>query len=125
MKFTQSHEWVALEGGIATIGISEYAQSQLGEIVFVELPQIGYRVQAEEELAVLESTKSAVDIYAPIGGEVIEINERLREHPEKINLSAENEGWLVKLQIDEDKAPLEKLMEKAKYHQYVLGESWE
>jgi glycine cleavage system H protein len=99
MKFSQTHEWVETDGQTATIGISDYAQKELGEIVYVELPKLGHSVKAKEEAVVIESTKAAVDIYSPISGEIIAVNDTLRENPEKINSSAELEGWLFKLRL--------------------------
>jgi glycine cleavage system H protein len=99
MKFSQTHEWIQQEGNNATIGISDYAQKELGEIVYVELPSIGQTIRAGEEAVVLESTKAAVDIYSPLSGKIIAINEDLKAFPEKINHSAEGDGWLFKLEI--------------------------
>lgn len=98
-KYTPSHEWVLVEGTTAVIGITDYAQQELGDIVYVELPQIGSDVKAGDPICVLESTKSAVDLYTPLSGEVIETNGVLKESPEKVNTSSEKEGWLFKLKI--------------------------
>jgi glycine cleavage system H protein len=103
MKFKETHEWVDLSGDIATIGISQFAQHEIGEIVYIELPKIGSRVKIGDEIVILESTKAAVDIYAPISGEIVEINLSLKESPEKINESPESEGWLYKLKISDIK----------------------
>lgn len=100
-RYTESHEWVRpdAEQEIATVGISHYAQKELGEIVFVELPEVGVELKAGEEAAVLESTKSAVDIYSPVSGEVVAINEELFQHPERVNQSAEGDGWLFRIRL--------------------------
>ena len=118
MKFTKTHEWIKIDELTATIGISHFAQKELGEIVYIELPGIGKKVKAGDQVIVIESTKAAVDIYSPISGEVTAVNETLRESPEKINHSAESEGWLFKLRLD---APheLNLLMEEAAYQSYI------
>lgn len=118
MKFTESHEWVVLDGEIATVGISDYAQKELGDIVYVELPHVGSRVHALDEIAVLESTKSAIDIYSPLSGEVVEVNTALLESPEKINKSAEKEGWLYRIRLSHH-SEYEFLMEEPAYHLYT------
>jgi Glycine cleavage system H protein (lipoate-binding) len=99
MRFTPTHEWISIEGHLATIGISDHAQKELGEIVYVELPKIGQIVQSGEEVCVLESTKAAADVYSPASGKVIAINELLRETPSLINRAAESSGWLYKLEL--------------------------
>lgn len=118
MKYSESHEWVELEGDVATVGISDYAQKELGEVVYVELPVAGHSVSAGEEAVVLESTKAAIDIYTPLSGEITEINATLRESPEKVNLSAEKEGWLFKIKIKEPKE-LDALMDSSAYRSYL------
>lgn len=97
MKYTESHEWVELQDGMATIGVSNFAQKELGDIVYVELPQIGKEVKAGEEVAVLESTKAAADVYSPLSGTIVEVNKLLNESSELINQSPEKNGWLFKL----------------------------
>jgi glycine cleavage system H protein len=99
MHFTPTHEWISIEGRLATIGISDHAQKELGEIVYVELPKIGQIVQSGEEVCILESTKAAADVYSPASGKVIAINELLRETPSLINRAAESNGWLYKLEL--------------------------
>lgn len=101
MKFNESHTWAKVDQSTATVGISDFAQKELGEIVYVELPKIGSKVKQGDEIAVLESTKSAVDIYTPLSGEIIEINHTLFTTPEKINHSSQDEGWLYKMKITE------------------------
>jgi glycine cleavage system H protein len=119
MHFTESHEWVAVDpSGVAAIGITEHAQRELGDIVFVELPPIGKKIQAGDEAAVLESTKSAIDIYAPVSGEVVEINASLLQQPEKINLSAQNEGWLFKVRLA-DRSELNALLDRNAYEEMM------
>lgn len=114
MKYTPSHEWIKITEAIATIGITDYAQQELGEIVHVELPKIGAKVKTGDPICVLESTKSAVDLYTPLSGEVTEINETLKTSPEKVNDSAETEGWLFKLKIS-NHAEIEGLMDASTY----------
>lgn len=99
MKYTQSHEWVQIVGDIATVGITDFAQKELGDVVYVDLPRVGHIVKAEGEAVVLESTKAAVDVYSPLSGEILEVNRDLMEFPQKINTHAETEGWLYRLRM--------------------------
>ena len=99
MRFTESHEWIKVENGVGTVGITDHAQRELGEVVYVELPSVGKQVKAGEEVAVLESTKAAADIYSPVSGEIVEINQKLSDFIHHINTSAENEGWLFKIKL--------------------------
>ena len=118
LRYTKEHEWVRLDGDLATVGISEYAQEQLGELVFVELPEIGRQVSQGGSLAVVESVKAASDVYAPVGGEVVEINGDLENDPGLVNRSAEDEGWFCKLRIA-DRGELTQLMDADGYKTYV------
>ncbi len=99
MKFTESHEWISIDGEVGTVGITSHAQKELGEVVYVELPQIGKHVQAAQEAAVLESTKAASDVYSPVSGEIVAINEAILHAYELINRSPEKEGWLFKIRL--------------------------
>ncbi len=99
MKFTESHEWIAMEQGVGTVGITDHAQKELGEVVYIQLPRVGQKVRAGEEIVVLESTKAAADVYTPVSGEIIAINQKLAEHIHLINASPEEEGWLFKIQV--------------------------
>ena len=99
MKYTPSHEWIRVSQGIGTVGITKYAQQELGEVVYIQLPPIGKVVSMGDEVAVLESTKAAADIYSPAAGEIIEINEALSKTPESLNSSPEMDGWLFKVKI--------------------------
>lgn len=102
LKFRPSHEWVRVEDdGAVTVGISDHAQDLLGDIVFVELPDIGVQMSAEDEVAIVESVKAASDVYSPISGEVIEVNELLLDNPETINESPYSDGWFYKMQPDD------------------------
>ncbi|MXP27878.1 glycine cleavage system protein GcvH [Porphyrobacter algicida] len=112
--FTDEHEWIDVDGDNATVGITDYAQSQLGDIVFVELPETGSQVSKGKDAAVVESVKAASDVYAPITGEVLESNPALDDDPALVNSSPEDEGWFFKLAIA-DKAELEGLMDAAAY----------
>lgn len=118
MRFAESHEWADLKGEVATIGVSAYAQKELGEIVFVDLPKIGSKIGAAHELCVVESTKAAVDIYSPLSGVVVEVNHSLQDAPEKVNQSPENEGWLVKIKIS-DPSEYDMLMSEKEYHDAI------
>jgi glycine cleavage system H protein len=97
--YAKTHEWVSLDDGIATVGITDFAQSQLSDLTFAELPEVGTTFEAGDEVAVVESVKAAADVYAPVGGEVIEINAALEDAPELINKDAFGEGWLFKLKV--------------------------
>jgi glycine cleavage system H protein len=99
MKYSESHEWIKVDQDIGTVGITDHAQRELGEVVYIELPAVGKKVRAGEEVAVLESTKAAADIYAPVSGEIIEINQHLNDFSEKINQTPETEGWLFKIKL--------------------------
>ncbi|MBS0656313.1 MAG: glycine cleavage system protein GcvH [Verrucomicrobia bacterium] len=100
-KYSARSEWAELQDGIATIGISQQAAAEIGEVVFVELPRIGSRVKAGQEVVVLESTKAAVDIYSPLSGEIVAVNEALSTKVDYINKSPEGEGWLFRLKLDD------------------------
>ncbi len=118
MKFTGSHEWIQVEEGIGTVGITDYAQGELGTVVYVELPSVGKRIKAGEEVAVLESTKAAADIYAPVSGEIVEINQKLGDFIHQINASAQKEGWLFKVRLTNLKE-LDALLDPESYTQLV------
>jgi glycine cleavage system H protein len=98
-KFTETHEWIQVENGIGTVGITNYAQRELGVIVFVELPEVGKKVKCGEEAAVLESTKAAADVYSPVSGEILKVNAALNGDSELVNRSAENEGWIFQVKV--------------------------
>jgi len=120
VKFTEEHEWVLVEGDVATIGITNYAQEQLGDVVFVELPEVGREVAKGDEAAVVESVKAASEVYAPITGEIVEINGALDETPAKVNEDAEGAGWFVKMKLS-DTSELEELMDEAAYNTFTAG----
>ena len=114
MKYTESHEWVDIQGNIATVGVTHHAQKELGDIVFVELPNVGSSVKAGEEIAVLESTKAAADVYTPVSGTVTEVNELLNDQPDLINSAPEKEGWIYKIEL-EDIREMEGLLPASEY----------
>ncbi|MEM7701262.1 MAG: glycine cleavage system protein GcvH [Pseudomonadota bacterium] len=118
--FTDEHEWIDVEGESATVGITDYAQEQLGDIVFVELPSVGTMLDKGGDAAVVESVKAASDVYAPITGEVTEGNEALEEEPALVNSSPEEEGWFFRMTIS-DKSELEGLMDDKAYKVFVEG----
>jgi glycine cleavage system H protein len=118
LKYTDEHEWAKLEGEIAVIGITDYAQERLGDVVFVELPEIGTETEKGEAFCVVESVKAASDIYAPMSGEIAEINKNLEDHPELVNQSPYGEGWMVRIKVT-DPAEIEDLMSSDRYRKYV------
>ncbi len=118
LLYTKDHEWAKIEADIATVGITDYAQLMLGELVFVELPAIGKEFAGHDELAVVESTKAASDVYSPVAGKVTEVNSELESKPELINQDCYNAGWICKLQITDTKS-VEKLMDSKQYEEYI------
>lgn len=118
--FTEDHEWIKVDGDEGTVGISPYAAKQLGDVVYVELPELGREVGKGDEAAVVESVKAASEVYAPVGGEVTAVNETLEDAPETVNASADGEGWFLKMKIA-DAGELESLMDEAKYKAYCEG----
>ncbi len=114
MYFTESHEWIQLKGNVGTVGITDYAQGELGEIVYIELPKVGQKVKANQETCVLESTKAAADVYAPVSGKVIAVNEALRSTPSAINQGAESTSWLFQIEVENQKE-FDQLMTKDQY----------
>jgi len=120
MKYTESHEWIDAQEGVATVGISHFAQDELGDIVYVELPDLGRKVSAGEDVAVVESTKAASDIYSPVSGEISEINEKLKDSPDLINTSSEKEGWIFKVKMS-DESELSRYMDQEKYKAQFSG----
>ena len=120
LHYTQEHEWIRIEGDTGTIGISDYAQEQLGDIVYIELPEAGAEIAQSEQVAVVESVKAASEIYAPAGGTVTEVNEKLSDEPGTVNGDATGDGWFVKLKLT-DPGEIEGLMDEAAYKDYVAG----
>ncbi|HSX55212.1 MAG TPA: glycine cleavage system protein GcvH [Sphingomonas sp.] len=116
--FTEDHEWIELDGDIATVGITDYAQSQLGDIVFVEVPDEGKQVSKGDDAAVVESVKAASDVYAPVSGTIIEGNPALADEPALVNEDPEGEGWFFKMTLS-DTSELDGLMDEGKYQDFV------
>ena len=117
-RYTKEHEWIRLDGDAATVGITDHAQSQLGDVVFVELPEIGKTFAAGAEAAVVESVKAASEVYAPAGGEVVAVNDALADAPATVNEDAEGKGWFLKLKLA-DPAELDRLMTEQQYKDYL------
>jgi len=120
MRFTESHEWVALDGDKATIGITDHAQSEMNDIIYVELPSVGARIGKGEVLAVLESVKAAEEVYSPVSGEVLAVNSDLDSAPERINQDPFGDGWLARVRVDDPRS-IRSLMAHAAYRKF-LGE---
>jgi glycine cleavage system H protein len=118
IRYTKEHDWVRLDGDIATVGITDYAQEALGDVVFVELPEIGREVAAEEACGVVESVKAASDVYAPLPGKVVETNPTILEDPSLVNTDPEGEGWFFRLEIDDTDA-FDALLDEAGYAEYL------
>ena len=118
VKFSKEHEWLKVEGDVATIGITKHATEMLGDIVFVELPDIGTSIEKDGTAGVVESTKAASDVYTPISGEVVENNQSIVDDPAKINSDPENEAWFFKLKI-KDKSEMDSLMNKEEYDKFA------
>lgn len=119
LRYTKDHEWVRIEGDTVTVGITPYAQEQLGDVVYVELPEVGRKVEQGKEMAVVESVKAASEVYAPVSGEVVEVNSVLSDAPATVNEDAQGKGWFVKLKVS-DKGQLAGLLDEAAY-QALIG----
>lgn len=120
VKYSKDHEWVTVENGIATIGITNHAQEQLGDVVFVELPAIGKTIAAHDQAAVVESVKAASEVYVPVSGEVVEVNKELEGDPSLVNREAESSAWFMKVKLS-NPSELDGLMDKAAYDKFVNG----
>jgi glycine cleavage system H protein len=118
LKYTKDHEWARIEGDIATVGITDYAQSELGDIVYVELPEVGKKTQQSDSFGTIEAVKAVSDLFAPLSGEIIEINHQLSDQPEVINKDPYGEGWLVKIKVS-NKNEISKLLDKNKYEELI------
>ena len=117
-KYTEDHEWVDVQGDMATIGISEHAAGQLGDVVFVELPAVGAKFKQKTEMAVVESVKAASDVYAPVSGEIVAVNQAIVDDPAKVNADPEGASWFVRIKLS-NKAELEKLMDAVAYKKLI------
>ena len=120
VRFTREHEWIRVEDGIGVVGITDYAQEQLGDVVFVELPAIGVAIEKGAQAAVVESVKAASEVYAPVSGEVVAVNEDLGEEPGRVNSDAMGAGWFFKIRVA-DVSELESLMDPGEYKDYLGG----
>jgi glycine cleavage system H protein len=121
-RYAKSHEYAHAEGDVAVVGITEYAQKELGDVVMVELPAVGTQVDANEEMGTIESVKAVSDLFAPVSGEVIEINEALTDKPDLVNTDSYGDGWLVKIRMS-DPSELDELMGADEYDEYIEAES--
>jgi glycine cleavage system H protein len=119
-RYSKDHEWLKVEGDKGTVGITEFAQKQLGDVVYVELPQPGAVLEFHQSLGVIESVKAVSDVYSPLSGEVIEINEKLNESPELVNEDPHGKGWIVRIKI-KDESEVEKLMSASEYEKFLEG----
>jgi glycine cleavage system H protein len=118
LHYTKDHEWISVNGDVGTVGITEYAQSQLGDVVFVELPEVGKTIAKSGEAAVVESVKAASEVYAPVSGEVVAVNSELEGAPATVNEDAQGKGWFLKLKLS-DASELEGLMSEDKYKEFL------
>ena len=117
-KFSEEHEWIEVDGDVAMVGITDHAQEQLGDIVFVDLPEVGTELNKDDEAGVVESVKAASEVYAPIGGEIVEVNDTLTDNPALVNEDAEGDGWFFKIKIA-DPGELDDLMSEAEYKDFI------
>ncbi len=117
-RYTKDHEWVRMDQGIATVGITDFAQSELGDIVFVEFPEVDSTVTQNESFGTIEAVKTVADLYAPVSGTILEVNTDLEDHPEKVNQDPYGEGWMVKIKIN-DEGELDNLMSALAYEEFI------
>ena len=117
-RYTREHEWVKLDGEIATVGITDFAQSELGDVTYIEMPQVGRQINQGESFGVVESVKAVSDVYAPVGGEIVEVNGALEAQPETVNSSPYEDAWLIKLRV-QNPGQLEQLLDAAAYQEHV------
>ena len=122
LRYASSHEWVRNEDGLVTVGISDFAQESLGDVVFVELPEVGEMAAAGEEIGVVESVKAAADVYAPVSGTVVAVNENLEDAPELVNQDPYGDGWFYRLEV-KDEAEIEELLDAAAYREHCDSEA--
>jgi glycine cleavage system H protein len=118
LKYTKDHEWARIEGDVATIGITDYAQSELGDIVYVELPEVGLETKQMESFGTIEAVKAVSDLFAPLSGEVVKINDKLSDNPEIMNKDPYGDGWIIKIKLS-DKGELDSLLDKEKYEELI------
>jgi len=118
--YTKDHEWIKVEGEKATVGITDFAQKQLGDVLYVELPEVGTELEFHQSIGVIESVKAVSDVYSPVSGEVIELNEKLNDSPELVNQDPHGKGWIIRVKI-KDEAELQKLMSADEYEKFIEG----
>jgi glycine cleavage system H protein len=118
--YTKDHEWIKVEGEKATVGITDFAQKQLGDVVYVEMPEVGKKLEFHQSIGVIESVKAVSDIYSPVSGEIIELNEKLDDSPELVNQDPHGKGWIIRVKI-KDEAELQKLMSADEYEKFIEG----
>jgi len=119
--YTKDHEWIKVQGNIGIVGITEYAQKQLGDIVYIELPEIGEKFEAGDPIGSIESVKAVSEVFIPVSGEIIEVNEKVATEPDIVNSDAHGAGWLIKIKIN-DKSELDNLMDSDEYQEYIEEE---
>lgn len=119
-RYTKEHEWIKIEGGEAVVGVTDFAQKQLGDIIYVELPEVGKALEVHQAVGVIESVKSVSDVYSPVAGEVVAVNEELNEAADLVNKDPHGKGWIVRLKV-RDKAAVEALMTASDYEKYLEG----
>ena len=122
LRYTQQHEWISVDGDVATVGISQFAQEQLGDVVFVELPEIGKQMAKRDEACVVESVKAASEVYAPVSGEIVEVNSALTDQPDLVNTDSTGKGWFIKIRLSNN-SELDGLMDEAGYTAFASGQS--
>ena len=120
-KYSEDHEWISIEGDIGTVGVTDFAQAQLGDVVFVELPTVGAHLSIGDDAGVVESVKAASEIYSPVSGEIIEVNEVLEDAPDTVNSAPTGDGWFFKIKMS-DKKELDDLLDKAAYDALTAGQ---
>jgi len=116
--YTQDHEWIKMEGETGTVGITDFAQKQLGDVVYVELPKVGTQLEFHQSIGVIESVKAVSDVYSPVAGEVTEVNQELNDSPELVNENPHKKGWIIRIKV-KDLADLQKLMSAADYEKFI------
>ena len=121
-KYSEDHEWITINDSIGTVGITDFAQEQLGDVVFVEIPEVGTQLNQGDEAGIVESVKAASEIYAPVSGEVTEVNSKLEDAPEKVNVDPTGAGWIFKIKLS-NVAELDQLMDDAAYKAFINGNS--
>ena len=122
LRYNQQHEWISVDGDVATVGISQFAQEQLGDVVFVELPEIGKQMAKGDEACVVESVKAASEVYAPVSGEIVEVNSALTDQPDLVNTDSTGKGWFIKIRLSNN-SELDGLMDEAGYTAFASGQS--